>query len=329
MRQLEIPILLTLFAASASAQSLNVRTSGLQPPPSPSYGAATGQAGVWNSYGPVLVDLSGAATSVTLADNGVCDNGLCSFTGFGSDVAALFKGFLNGDCFQFNHIFMSGLQSGHYVLTAMDSPCQPYAASLQVSLSDGSYFSAASMGGTYAGSFDTMTLGSFEFQLAQGVVAQLSNIGYASLSAFQLAKIEPPAVFCTSKVNSQGCTAKIAAIGNTASLSGASPFHVIATDVVNDVPGLLFYGFAEDIKPFVGGLHCVKPPTPRTFGQFSGGNGVPCGGTFDLDFNAWLTTQPQPTVRAGARIYAQYWYRDLNDPFGSDTSDAVSFHVVH
>lgn len=42
----------------------------------------------------------------------------------------------------------------------------------------------------------------------------------------------------------------------------------------------------------------------------------------------WLLDNPLPKVYAGARLYAQYWYRDVNDPFGAATSDAVSFHVV-
>lgn len=187
--------------------------------------------------------------------------------------------------------------------------------------------SRADLRWTYQGTFDTMVLGSFEFQLPDNVVVTLQNIG-ASLSALQIAEIEPPTVLCTSKVDSQGCAAKIAPIGNALSSSGALPFHVVASDVKNDVPGLRFYGFAEAIEPFLGGLHCLKPRTPRTVGQFSGGNGVPCGGTFDLGFNAWLDTDPLPKVYAGARIHAQYWYRDVNDPHGAANSDAVSFHVV-
>lgn len=326
-----------LLAASAAAQSMNLRYSDWSPLPSPTFGAATNQAGVWCAVATPpqtattpLIDLAGQATGATAVLDG-CDTHDCPWLGYGTDIQQLFVATVNGDCtFIQGTTRLIGLQPGAYVLTGYASPCYLNPSkTLKLELSDQSYTSTVPIDGAYLGSFDSMTLASFGFDLAAGVEVKLSSGWFAYLSAVQLGRIEPPAVYCTSKINSQGCAAKIAALGNAASLSGVAPFHVVATDVRNDVPGLLFYGFAEDVKPFLGGFHCVQPPTPRTFGQFSGGNGVPCAGTFDLDFNAWLATGPQPTVRAGARIYAQYWYRDVDDPFGSATSDAVSFHVVH
>lgn len=340
-----IPIALALLAAAVSAQSFNLRYTNWSPLPSPTFGAATGQAGVWNAIETPfpytgtavvtpLVDLAGAATTVRASMKG-CDASSCFLQGYGDDVQNLFAGAPNGDCFgDFSSTTLEGLLAGRYVMTAYSRGCSPFFHYLKVTAP--TVVLLDSVGGKFQGSFESMDLGAFGFTLVPGadvVISPASADGfyaalYGYMSALQIAKIEPPAVYCTSKVNSQGCTAKIAAIGNEASLSGVQPFHVVATDVVNDVPGLLFYGFAADVKPFVGGWHCVKPPTPRTGGQFSGGNGVPCAGTFDLDFNAWLGTDPLPKVYAGARIHAQYWYRDVNDPFGSATSDAVSFHVV-
>jgi hypothetical protein len=328
---------LSLLSLPLSAQSLNLRATEFGPVPSPGFGAATQQAGTWNAVKGAgflgeatqtpLVDLTGAPTGAVAVKVG-CDTYDCSVTGFGADIQALFAGGFNGDCFEQSDLILKGLTPGKYVLSAYAGPCFVQWNPILVELGDGSYSKTAQLGGTYDGTFDSLTLGAFTFQVPAGVDVIVSGSTPTFLAAAQLARIEPPAVFCTSKVNSQGCTGKIAALGNTASLGGVSPFHLVATDVVNDVPGLLFYGFASDIKPFLGGLHCVKPPTPRTTGQFSGGDGVPCGGTFDLDFNAWLDTDPQPKVHAGTRVFAQYWYRDVDDPFGAATTDAVSFHVV-
>ena len=341
MRIVRLGISLALLAVPTAAQSLNLRYTTLAPTPAPTYGAVTGQAGVWNAIQtdyeifsgiPVvtsLVGLDGSPLPATARMSG-CDHVTCTWPGYGDDVQKLFAGAINGDCpFDPSKVELVDLQPGSYVLTAIGSPCHDWPINaLRVQLSDQSYDVTTHLGGGYLGSFESMELGTHAFDLDPSVTVALRGIGYGYVSSAQLARIEPPAVYCTSKVNSQGCAAKIAAIGNAASLSDASPFHIVASDVVNDVPGLLFYGFGEDIKPFLGGLHCVKPPTPRVWGQTSGGNGVPCAGGFDQDFNAWLSFDPAPKVYAGARLYAQYWYRDVDDPFGSATSDAVSFHVV-
>ena|SRR5688572_16762788 len=99
--------MLLVAATSASGQNLNIRLTTLETVPSPTYGAATGQAGVWNavahgtyptSQPPTpLVDLAGAPTSAagTIVN---CDTGVCSISGYGPDVAALFRGLVNGDC---------------------------------------------------------------------------------------------------------------------------------------------------------------------------------------------------------------------------------------
>ena len=339
MGSLHLTIALPLLVAPAAAQSLNLRQTEFGPPPSPSFGAAIGQVGVWNALATPdfgsgaaitpLVGLDGGSVPVVASVKG-CDAYSCDWTGYGDDVANLFVGTVNGDCYADpSSTTLSGLQPGSYVLVAYGSPCWSTPnVQLSVSLSDLSYNVTSPNFGEYLGTFDTMTLSTHAFDVSAGVSVRLAGQYFAYLSAAQLVRVEPPAAFCTSKQNSQGCSAKIAAIGDAASLSDAAPFHVVATDVVNDVPGLLFYGFAEDVKPFMGGVHCVKPPTPRTWVQFSGGDGVPCGGTFDLDFNGWLSGDPVPKVYAGARLHAQYWYRDVDDPFGAATSDAVSFHVV-
>lgn len=325
-----------ILAGSASAQSLNLRFTDWTPPPASSYGAAIGQVGVWNAlespvFGPnsnPAVDLAGGPTAVSVAHSG-CDAFACTVSGYGTDVQALFAGALNGDCFADpSSTTLHGLAPGKYVLTAYASPCHVQFPPMEVLLSDHSYYVVADLGGDYTGSFDSMDLGSFAFDVNAGVSVSFVSLSQGYLAALQVTKVEAPATYCTSKVNSQGCAARIAAVGNAASMSGAAPFHVLASDVLDGVPGLCFYGPGAATSPFFGGTLCVDSPVTRTAGQFSGGDGTPCSGTFDLDVNAWLATQPAPKVYAGMRLHAQYWYRDPADPFGAATSDAVSFHVL-
>ncbi len=142
--------------------------------------------------------------------------------------------------------------------------------------------------------------------------------------------LPPISSYCTGKLNSQGCVPSIHVSGGpAASVSSATPFVVGASGVVENTVGILFYGFARDIKPFHGAFHCVKAPTPRTPGQLSGSSGAPCSGAFALDFNAWIQSGLALPVPPGSIIAAQHWYRDVSDPagFGTGLSGAIEFPV--
>jgi hypothetical protein len=330
-----------LAAVAAGAQSMNIRLTTIGQPPSSTYGAAIGQVGVWNAVAhgtyPVsnpptpLKDLAGEPTgaSGTILD---CDAEPCSFTGYGSDVAALYSAFVNGDCYaQPTKVILSGLVPGHYVLSAYGAPCSPGNKQIAVSLSGTTYFEQDTVSGAYNGSFAPVKLAVFSFELPPGSFVTVGPNAYAALSALQLTLVEPPQPYCTAKVNSQGCQALIDTGGGlAASLSGAPPFFVNASGVVTNVPGLFFFGHGQDIKPFMGGFHCVKPPTPRSAAQFSGSLGLPCSGTFAVDVSALLSSGLGAPVYAGAVLDGQFWYRDVNDPlgFGAATSDAIEFTVV-
>ena len=69
-----------------------------------------------------------------------------------------------------------------------------------------------------------------------------------------------------------------------ASLSGG-PWNVTASNLLNNKPGIFFYGFSAANTPFQGGTLCVQPPLTRTPAQNSGGNPPPddCSGTMVLD----------------------------------------------
>ncbi|HEX6864172.1 MAG TPA: M12 family metallo-peptidase [Thermoanaerobaculia bacterium] len=139
--------------------------------------------------------------------------------------------------------------------------------------------------------------------------------------------VETPVVYCTAKVNSQGCTPAIGASGH-ATLSGLDDFHITATDIINQQDGLLYFGLAQTNKPFQGGTKCVLPPTSRTSVQNSLGSApglVDCSGTYDLTLSHLLMANKG--LSAGMTVYAQYWSHDPQALSGTNLTDAIQFHV--
>ena len=145
---------------------------------------------------------------------------------------------------------------------------------------------------------------------------------------FDALYLPPIATYCTGKVNSQGCAASIGASGGAAaSMSASTPFQVTCSGVVEGAIGLLYWGHEPQAAPFMGGFHCVAPPTPRTTAQHAGSTGAPCSGSYSFDFNAYAQSGAVPALAAGQMIRAQYWYRDPADPTGffAATSNAIAF----
>lgn len=143
--------------------------------------------------------------------------------------------------------------------------------------------------------------------------------------------VPPTVTYCTAKLNSDGCTVDIGWSGaSSASASAPTPFLVTAQGLLQNTPGLLFYGFGRRAVPFMGGWHCVEPLTPRVGGQMSGPGSGPCTGSFAFDFNAWVQSGADFKLEPGTMVNAQWWYRDLLDPqaFFSSTSDAIEFAVA-
>lgn len=139
-----------------------------------------------------------------------------------------------------------------------------------------------------------------------------------------------PVVYCSAKVNSQGCTPAIGWNG-TPSASASTAFDVSASQVLSNKSGLLIYGFARASTPFQGATLCISPPIRRTPVQDSGGNAPPvdCSGVFHFDFNALVQGGSDALLVPGTTVDAQYWYRDPADPtgFGSGLSDALEFTI--
>ena len=139
--------------------------------------------------------------------------------------------------------------------------------------------------------------------------------------------VRNPLIYCTAKDNSQGCTPQIDASGH-ATMAGLDNFHVTASNVLNNKPGILFWGTGKTANPFGGGTKCVQPPTRRTVVQDSGGNAGPddCSGTLDIFLSQfWFQNQGIPS---GSFVYAQYWTYDPGYNNGTGLTDAIKFEVA-
>jgi hypothetical protein len=138
---------------------------------------------------------------------------------------------------------------------------------------------------------------------------------------------QTPVVYCTAKVNSQGCTPEIGASGHP-TLSGVDNFHITAQNVINQQDGLLYFGLNPASKPFQGGTKCVLPPTSRTAVQSSLGTApgtVDCSGSYDLQLSHLLLANKG--LSAGMTVYAQYWSHDPQALSGTNLTDAIEFHL--
>lgn len=139
-----------------------------------------------------------------------------------------------------------------------------------------------------------------------------------------------PVVYCTAKTATDGCTAQIGWTGtHKVSLATPGAFVVTAGNVMPNQNGVLFYNTAPANLPILGGTVCVLPPTTRVGGQNSGSSGAPCSGAFSFDFAAYMQASPVFPIEPGNWVYAQWWFRDTANSFGSALSDAIRFAVIH
>jgi len=141
-----------------------------------------------------------------------------------------------------------------------------------------------------------------------------------------------PEIYCNAKTNSQGCTPMLA-VNGFGSLSDTNPFDLSATMLINNQFGLLFYSLdGPAATPFQGGTLCIEPMLRYTPVQMTGGNagGADCSGTLDFDFNQWLQGGNDPSIVAGTRVNAQFFYRDPMNPDGTGygLTEAVEFFVL-
>lgn len=136
------------------------------------------------------------------------------------------------------------------------------------------------------------------------------------------------AVYCTAKVNSQGCLPAISYSGVPSASGGA--FTLAASLVLNNQLGRLIYGAGANDTPFQGGTLCVSAPIVRTPPQLSGGNAAApdCSGAYSFDMGAWIASGIDPRLAPGATACAQFWSRDAHSASGPiGLTDAVQFTI--
>jgi len=133
-------------------------------------------------------------------------------------------------------------------------------------------------------------------------------------------------VYCTSKVNSAGCTPAIGSTGVPSATAG-SGFVIDTINELDNRNGLYFYSkTGPNNAPFQGGFLCAMAPLVRTPVQNSGGT-PPCGGMYMIDFNAYIASGKDPALIAGQQVWAQTWSRDPASPSTTNLSDALTFVI--
>ncbi len=132
-------------------------------------------------------------------------------------------------------------------------------------------------------------------------------------------------VYCTAKINSQGCPPSMGWSGAPSATAG-SGFVITCSQAIPDRSGMLFYGYAASFAPFQGGFLCVRPPFRRTGVQLSTGAGV-CGGAYSFDFNVWIAGGSDLLLVPGTNVFARWWMRDPQAQFTTGFSDSLTFTV--
>lgn len=137
-----------------------------------------------------------------------------------------------------------------------------------------------------------------------------------------------PQSYCVGVVNSRGCLPVIAGSG-TPSASSPNPFWITGTNVISNRTGILLFGTRPDRTPFQGGTLCLGLPFRRGGTLNSGGNltGPDCSGVLQRDFNLILRGGHHPDLLPGVNVFAQYFYRDQQNPLGPGLTDALRFTI--
>jgi hypothetical protein len=150
--------------------------------------------------------------------------------------------------------------------------------------------------------------------------------GYDAWFAHYDGSCSPISTYCTAKTNSAGCIPTINASGYPSG-TALSGFTISTTNVLSNKFGVYFYSKSgPNAAAFQGGFLCAQPPLVRTVVQSSGGTS-PCGGMFQIDFNAYVASGKDPGLVAGQQVWIQTWSRDpgFAPPDNTSLSDAVSF----
>ena len=167
-------------------------------------------------------------------------------------------------------------------------------------------------------------LGSFAGQNANGtwnlIVSDNASADFGVIHRFDVKFVDCAGgvAYCSSKVNSLGCTPVLSSTGAPSATSG-SGFVVTTLQVRNNKPGLLIYSNGgRAAVPFQGGFLCIGSPVRRSIQLNSGGTPPPtadCTGVYTIDMNAFavhaLGGIPAAYLTVpGTVVDSQCWGRD-------------------
>ena len=151
---------------------------------------------------------------------------------------------------------------------------------------------------------------------------------------FDPSYLPPARVYCTSEVNGDGCLGQMQASG-ACSVTSSTPFVLTAIGMPPTKLVRLLYSSTQANIPFQGGTLCLGGQLHRTDPTHTSTNGLPppldaCSGTASFDFQARVLSGIDPELVPGRAVYAQFRYRDPQDPlgFGVGWTDAVQFAIV-
>ena len=317
----------------AAAQSFNINTTADGSAPWSTFGAAAAQPGHWNAadYGVVtpLFDLNGSATAARVSYVGCCPHYTTHPCLSGDDVTLM--GSMLQSATSLSVHFTDLLDGDYTVYTYAMAPHVWYALADVTVI--GSLDPTQAVGGDLcAGHLQGVSYARHDVSVVGGTLDIISQVnhGLAIVNGVQLVYggAWPITVYCTAKQNSLGCTPAIGHSGKP-SLTDPNPFDVNATNVINNKPGILFYGYSRAAIPFQGAWLCVLPPVKRTPPQPSGGNPPPddCSGVYHYDMNARIQSGIDPGLALGVPVQSQYWSRDPQDPHTTNLTDAVEFTI--
>lgn len=139
--------------------------------------------------------------------------------------------------------------------------------------------------------------------------------------------------YCTAGLSSNLCLPTMTSSG-TPSASASSGFTLSCLNLEGNKNALLFHGVSgRAALPWgTGGSSylCVQPPTQRTLSANTGGSSGGCGGSYALDWLAWMVANPGALgtpLQVGATFDAQVWYRDPPAVKTTNLSNAIEFSV--
>ena len=334
----KLAVFLACAASPSFAQSYRVDfgANNVFPLPLPSYdfGCPFCPQGQWNAVdagNPAavsLIDINSVSAGVTLTHAGGAGNfqfdSPSTLSGSGNE--RLFDDLQNvGPQGSSTTWTMHGLPNGLYFIQicgwAPDDPTQLTEITVPGGMR-GAQIVGGMVGQPFPGGSGGPTA-SFDYvNVSNGELAfsALAVQGFGSVNGFLLDPLSCGSTyaFCSAKVNSLGCMPNWAPSG-ASSATATSGFNLKVTNVLNQKPGLLMYGFdGRQAIPFQGGTLCVMSPIHRSPGVSS--NGVPlpvnnCSGAFAIDMNSFaaglLGGNPAPLLRVpGTLVTCQWWGRD-------------------